>query len=193
MGGGAKKKLSYNACALFIFSLASRMEPSGSLTLRLGIRVLVPSPEGKAMKCCTVHMVCSSACSSQSIQCSVFASGIICVFVVGLVVLFMNGVVKVMPLDKLVDFVCELMYFSALLLEVGGPPSFLIRGWFGEGDVIVNDSVDGVFEIFEGGLEFTGRVKGVGDGEFVKFDFHVLDEVVPLYFSPVVSGRRGRS
>ena len=105
----------------------------------------------------------------------------------------MNGVVEVMLLDELVDFVCELTYFGALLLEVRGPPSFLILGWFGEGDVIVDDSVDGVFKNFEGSLEFTGRVKGVGDGEFVEFDFHVLDEVIPLYFSPVVSGGGGGS
>ena len=81
----------------------------------------------------------------------------------------------------------ELTYFGALLLEVRGPPSFLIQGWFGEGDVFVDDSVDGVFEVFEGCLEFADGVKGVGNGEFVKINFHILGEVIPLYFSPVVS------
>ena len=80
VGGEAKKKLSYSACALSLFSLALHTEPSDSLTLRLGIRILALSPVGEAMKWCTVRMVCSSACLSQSIQCWVFALQIIWVY-----------------------------------------------------------------------------------------------------------------
>ena len=86
-----------------------------------------------------------------------------------------------------VDFVGELAYVGALLFEIGGPPSFLVRGWFGAGNVFFDGSVDGVFKVLEGRFEFGDGVKGVRDGELVKFCFHVLDEVVPFYFSPIIS------
>ena len=97
----------------------------------------------------------------------------------------------VISLGELVDFVGELMYFSAFLLEVREPPSFLVWGWFGEWDVFVDDSVDGIFEVFEGCCEFVDGVEGVRNGEFVEFDFYILDEITPFYFLPVVS--KGRS
>ena len=108
------------------------------------------------------------------------------VFIAGSVVLFVEGMVKVMSLGELVDFVGKLTYFGAFLLEVRGPPSFLVQGWFGEWDVFVDNSVDGVFEVFEGCLEFVDGVEGVRNGEFVEFDFHILDKIAPFYFSPGV-------
>ena len=102
-----------------------------------------------------------------------------------------STMVEVVSLGEPVDFVCKLAYFGVFLLEVGGPPSFLVRGWFGERDVFGNDSVDGVFEVFEGSLEFADGVEGVGYGEFVEFDFHVLDKIIPFYFSPVVLRGQG--
>ena len=48
-----------------------------------------------------------------------------------------------------VDFAGELAYVGALLFEIGGPPSFLVWGRFGVGNVFFNSSVDGVFEVLE--------------------------------------------
>ena len=78
--GGAKKKESYSAFALSLFSFASIWVPSARVTLRVGMQVLDPSPDGAEMKRWMVHMDRSSAFSSQAIQCSFFASRIICVY-----------------------------------------------------------------------------------------------------------------
>ena len=107
--------------------------------------------------------------------------------------LFMERVVEVVSACECVDFVGELAYVGALLFEIGGPPSFLVRGWFGAGNVFFDGSVDGVFKVLEGRFEFGDGVKGVRDGELVKFCFHVLDEVVPFYFSPIISRGGGGS
>ena len=101
--------------------------------------------------------------------------------------LFVKRVVEVVSACERVDFAGKLAYVSALLFEIGGPPSFLVRGWFGAGYVFFDSSVDGVFEVLEGHFEFGDIVKGVRDGELVKFCFYVLDEVVPFYFSPIIS------
>jgi hypothetical protein len=50
------------------------------VTLRVGMQVLDPSPDGAEMKQWMVHMDRSSAFSSQAIQCSFFVSQIICVY-----------------------------------------------------------------------------------------------------------------
>jgi hypothetical protein len=68
--------------------------------------------------------------------------------------LFVERVVKVVSACERVDFASEFAYGGALLFEIGRPPSFLVRGWFGEGYVFVDNSVDGVFEVLEGRFEF---------------------------------------
>ena len=93
------------------------------------------------------------------------------VLVARLAVLFMEGMAKVVLLGELVDFVDKFAYFGALLLEVRGPPSFLVTEWFGEGDVFVDDSVEGVLEVFEGCLEFADGVEGVGMGRLLSSIF----------------------
>ena len=64
-----------------------------------------------------------------------------------------SWMVEVVPLGKPVDFVCELAYFSAFFLGVGGPPSFLVQGWFG-----MCLSMTWLMEVFEGCLEFADGV-----------------------------------
>src|ERR1700677_4452486 len=78
--GGVKKKESYSAFALSLFSFASVCVLSVLITLRLGMWVLAPSPDGDDMKRWMVQIDWSSAFSSQLIQCSFFASRIICVY-----------------------------------------------------------------------------------------------------------------
>ena len=75
--------------------------------------------------------------------------------------LFMERVVEVVSACERVDFAGELAYVGALLFEIGGPPSFLVRGWFGVGYMFFDSSVDGVFEVLEGRFEFGDGVKGV--------------------------------
>jgi hypothetical protein len=78
--GGEKKNESYSAFALSLFSFASIWVPSSRVTLRVGMQVLDPSPDGAEMKQWMVHMDRLLAFSSQANQCSFFVSQIICVY-----------------------------------------------------------------------------------------------------------------